>query len=537
MSGREPEDEPNADAPRTLSGLLLRGKPARRVEEAAADDAGQMNLLFSSAPQTEQPARSRVNEPRVNEEESAPPTLKAEAPRAAAAREWKIWTVRALVGDVRQSLEVAYDEVWVQGEVSNCRPAPSGHLYFTLKDGDAQLAVVMFRRQAQLMRFAVRDGMEVLARGRISMYEQRGQLQLIAETLEPRGAGSLQLAFEQLKAKLLAEGLFEQERKRPLPQFPQRVGVITSPAGAVVHDIIRVIRRRHACLDLLIYPAVVQGPECAGSVIDGLRWFNRAQSEGGAAAVDVIVIARGGGSLEDLAGFNDEALAREIAVSRLPVVSAVGHETDFTIADFVADLRAPTPSAAAELITAAQHRIEERVHGLAERLDRAVRYQMILRRQRYARLSAPEMLARVRQSIDRRGQVLDDARRRLDAAQAQRFEVAQRKSVELRQRLERHDPRVELLRARHRVESAERAMMPLVAARIARERGRVRQAEARLGALSPLGVLRRGYALVYSAAGHLLRDAAETAPGEVIRARFERGEISARVVEAEGEKK
>ena len=251
-----------------------------------------------------------------------------------------------------------YEDVWVEGEISNCRPAPSGHLYFTLKDGDSQLSVVMFRRQAQLLRFQPHDGLAVLARGRISLFEQRGQLQLIAETLEARGAGALQFAFEQLKARLLAEGLFDAERKRPLPAFPQRIGVVTSPAGAVVHDIIRVIRRRHACLDLLIYPAVVQGPECAASVAAGIRWFNQMQQEREGYKVDLILVARGGGSLEDLAGFNEESLALAIAGSELPVVSAVGHETDFTIADFVADLRAPNAFRSSGPITAAQHRIE-----------------------------------------------------------------------------------------------------------------------------------------------------------------------------------
>ena len=261
----------------------------------------------------------------------------------------------------------------MEGEISNCRPAPSGHIYFTLKDGEAQLPVVVFRRQALLLRFKPQDGLAVLARGRVSVYESRGQLQLIAERLEPRGAGALQRAFEQLKARLLAEGLFAALMRKYgyFPAFPQCVGVVTSTSGAVLHDIVKVIRRRHARLHLLVYPATVQGPACAASVAAGIRWFN--QNPG---RVDLIVIARGGGSIEDLAGFNDEALARTIAESDLPVVSAIGHETDFTIADFVADLRAPTPSAAAELITAAQHRIEERVQALDARARRAIRYQL-----------------------------------------------------------------------------------------------------------------------------------------------------------------
>ena len=316
--------------------------------------------------------------------------------------ERRVWSVRDLVGDVREHIEAGYADLWVEGEVSNCRLAPSGHLYFTLKDGEAQLPVVIFRRQAMLLRFKPPqqelDGLAVLVKGRISVYETRGQLQLIGETLEPRGAGALQLAFEQLKARLLAEGLFDAARKRPLPGFPRCVGVITSLNGAVVRDIVTIIRRRHARLNLLIYPAAMQGPNCSSTVAAGIRWFNAHPGK-----ADLIILARGGGSIEDLAGFNNEALARTIAASKLPVVSAIGHETDFTIADLVADLRAPTPSAAAELVTAAQHRIDERVEMLERRLHRAIRFQLLDARQRLARLSADSLLQRLRDGVGRRG--------------------------------------------------------------------------------------------------------------------------------------
>ena len=285
-----------------------------------------------------------------------PPGEDADEPKRVV--EKRVWTVRGIVADVRGRIEGGYGEVWVEGEISNCRPAISGHLYLTLKDGEAQLPVVLFRRQAQLLRFRPTAGMAVLARGRLSVYEGRGELQLIAEVLEPRGAGALLVAFEQMKARLAAEGLFRAERKRSLPPFPKCVGVITSTSGAVLHDIVTVVKRRHGRLNLLVYPAAVQGPGCAASITAGLRWFNRHPER-----VELILVARGGGAPEDLAGFNDEALARAIAASELPVISAVGHETDFTIADFVADLRAPTPSAAAEMMTERQHRIEERVGG------------------------------------------------------------------------------------------------------------------------------------------------------------------------------
>src|SRR5215469_11292521 len=297
-------------------------------------------------------------------------TPAAEPPKAQKT-ERRIWTVADLVATIRRQVESTHTDLWVEGEISNCRPAPSGHIYFTLKDGEAQLPVVLFRRQASLLRFRPADGLAVLVRGRVSVYETRGQLQLIAETMEPRGAGALQLAFEQLKARLLAEGLFDASRKRPLPAYPRCVGIVT------------VVRRRHARLNLMVYPAIMQGNASPDSVAKGIRWFNR-HSE----LVDAIILARGGGSLEDLAGFNDEALARTIAASKLPVVSAIGHETDFTIADFVADLRAPTPSAAAEIITAMQHRVEERIDALDARARRAIHHRFLQAERRYSRLSA-----------------------------------------------------------------------------------------------------------------------------------------------------
>jgi exodeoxyribonuclease VII large subunit len=278
---------------------------------------------------------------------------------------------------------------------------------------------VLFARKAPMLRFTPEDGMEILLRGKLSVYEQRGQMQLIAETLEPVGAGALQIAFEQLKARLAAEGLFAAERKRPLPPFPHCVGIITSPAGAVIRDFLNVSNRRHAGLDVLLFPATVQGDTAVHELIAGLAYFNRMRN------VEVIVLARGGGSLEDLAAFNDERLARAIAASTLPVVSAVGHETDFTIADFVADLRAPTPSAAAELITAAQHRVGEQVAEHTQRLARAVRYQLMLARQHLGALPAPPALAaRFADRLNRREQVLDQLRFRLEATTRNTFHFA-----------------------------------------------------------------------------------------------------------------
>ncbi|HZY63659.1 MAG TPA: exodeoxyribonuclease VII large subunit [Edaphobacter sp.] len=438
----------------------------------------------------------------------------------------RIWTVRDLVIDVRRRLEGGYPDLWVEGEISNFRSAPSGHIYFTLKDGEAQLPVVLFRRQAQLLRFRPADGLAVLVRGRISIYEGRGQLQLIAETMEPRGAGALQLAFEQLKARLLAEGLFDASRKRPLPAFPRCVGVITSPAGAVIHDIVTVARRRHARINLLVYPATMQGPTCCTTVAAGIRYFNAHPS-----LVDIIVLARGGGSLEDLSGFNDEALARVIAESKIPIVSAVGHETDFTIADFAADLRAPTPSAAAELVTAAQHRIEEQIQNLATRIDRAGRYHLLLARQHFAQLSSEAVLNRLRDNISRHDQRIDELGLRLNAAVAWRNSRDETRLAALSARLHRQNIAVRIATMHRGLEDANARLLRGSTQIAARKQIRLNHAASRLEALSPLAVLSRGYALVYSQQGALLRSGAQAVPGDDIRVRLAEGSLTAKVLD------
>lgn len=492
--------------PPTLASLRAgRGKPRSSPTPDPAPDPAQATLSLFDVASSPAPEAPVVQSP--------PPTP-----------ERRIWTVADLVGSIRQQIESTHTDLWVEGEISNCRPAPSGHLYCTLKDADAQLPVVLFRRQAQLLRFRPTDGLAVLVRGRISVYESRGQLQLIAETMEPRGAGSLQLAFEQLKARLLAEGLFDASHKRPLPPFPRTIGIVTSPAGAVIRDIVTVVRRRHARLNLLVYPAVMQGTSSPGSVAAGIRWFNRNPG-----LVDLILIARGGGSTEDLSAFNDEALARIIAASHLPIVSAIGHETDFTIADFVADLRAPTPSAAAELITATQHHIEDRIDALSFRARRAIRLHLLEARQRYARLSAPTVLRRLSDSIDRRGQRIDELSLRLDRAAHRRLRLPAERLRLLTERLQRQDISSRLAASHRRIERAEARLNRAATETLSRRRARLQAATVRLQVLSPLSVLARGYALVYTENGALLRSATETAPGQTIRARLASGTLSAQV--------
>jgi exodeoxyribonuclease VII large subunit len=437
----------------------------------------------------------------------------------------RIWPVHELVEQVCEFVEQRYLDVWVEGEISNLRPAPSGHLYFSLKDAEAQLPVVLFRRQAALLRFRPEDGLHVLARGKVSVYQQRGQLQLVAETLEPVGAGSLQLAFEQLKERLKAEGLFNMERKRPLPAFPRTVGVVTSPTGAVIRDFLNIVNRRHSALHVLIYPVPVQGESAPAEIEGALRQLNAS------GLVDVIVVARGGGSLEDLAAFNSERLARAIAASRLPVVSAVGHETDFTIGDFVADLRAPTPSAAAELITEAQHKVAERVASLSLRLDRAARFQLLQNRQRLGGLRVERAEWRMRAALQRLEQRLDDGVFRLESAMSGRLAQSQRRIAELGVYVLRHDPRRLLAGVRERLATDQARLDRALERLLLASSGQWNAAQARLHALSPFEVLERGYALVQDAHGMVVRSSAQLAPGDLIHTRLGAGSFESRVTE------
>ncbi len=435
----------------------------------------------------------------------------------------RIWTVRDLVGAARTQLEREYTDVWVEGEISNYRPAESGHLYFTLKDDAAQIRVVMFRSQARLLRFKPDNGMHVTARGRVTIYEGRGELQISAEFLEPKGAGALQIAFEQLKAKLQAEGVFDAARKKPIPRLPKRIGVVTSPRGAALQDILKIIRRRHESVGVVIYPAQVQGDVAAAEVSAGIRYFNRARN------VDVIVVARGGGSVEDLAAFNEEGLARVVAASQIPVISAIGHETDFTIIDFVADLRAPTPSAAAELVIESKHQIDEQVESLHRRLGRAVRYQLILARQELTDLAQHGAFARTIDLVRRRQQRVDDLSHRM--ASAERDLISRyRRSLDLATAGLRHrDLRRVLSGVRRDLDARATALASSGQRLLLKLHARMDHADARMRSLSPLAVLERGYALVFDASGNLIKDAIQVREGDSITARLARGRVEATV--------
>ena len=437
----------------------------------------------------------------------------------------KVWTPRELVAALRTAIEQGFGDVWLQGEISNFRPADSGHLYFTIKDDAAQLRVVMFRMKAQLLRFRPENGMQVVARGRVSLYEQRGELQLMAEYLEPQGAGAWQVAFEQLKAKLAVEGLFDQDRKKPLPLLPRRIGVVTSPRGAAIQDILNILRRRHESVAILIYPAQVQGADAAAEVSAGVKFFNRAR--GKEVAVDVIIVARGGGSLEDLAAFNDEGLARVIAASEVPVISAVGHETDFTIADFVADLRAPTPSAAAEIVIQSKHSLDEQVANLRQRLGRAARYRILVAQKALTEMAQHQVFARMADAIARRQQRADDLTYRLAAGYERSLRAARQRIDVASARLRHFDLRRVFAGLRREIDTQQQGLAAALRHFMGQRRAWLEQSAASLDQLSPLKVLERGYALVFDANGALLKDPAQVTDGDPITARLARGILPA----------
>lgn len=434
-----------------------------------------------------------------------------------------MWIVRELVAAVRTNVEREYSDIWVEGEISNFRAHDSGHLYFTLKDEASQLRAVMFRSQARLLRFRPEDGMQVVLRGRVTVYEGRGELQLSAEYLEPKGAGALQVAFEQLKAKLEAEGLFDASRKKPIPLLPRHIGVVTSPQAAALRDILNILRRRHHTVNILIYPAQVQGDLAAAEVSAGVKYFNRAKN------VDVILVARGGGSAEDLAAFNHEGLARTVAGSQIPVISAVGHETDFTIIDFVADLRAPTPSAAAEMVIRSRQEIEEQAEGLRLRLARAVRYRLLMAKQTLTEAAQHGAFARMMDGINQRQQRLDDLNFRLEKAERRLIEQHRRRWERAAAAVRHYDVRRVLAGIGQELVSSKAALTSAIKTSLFRNRSRLEQIEHQLKALSPVAILERGYALVFDAAGKLVKDSAQVQSGDEISARLAKGTVTARV--------
>jgi exodeoxyribonuclease VII large subunit len=441
--------------------------------------------------------------------------------------ERRIYKVAELSRLIREKLEVSFTDIWVQGEISNFRPAASGILYFTLKDETAQLRCVCFRQQARYLKFRPEDGLAVLARGKISVYEARGEYQLYVEFLEPQGVGALQLAFEQLKKKLAAEGLFDESRKRPLPKLPRRIGIITSPTGAVIQDMIRILRRRFENLHLIVYGVPVQGEGAADKIVEALRYFNATPPDGN--PMDVLIVARGGGSLEDLWAFNEERLVRAIAASAVPVISAVGHETDFTIADFVADLRAPTPSAAAELVIETKQQYQRQIATLEEALQRAVDYHLLTLRHTLIELATHRGFRTLRSLLSESAQRSDDAANRLVEAGREALRKARRRWESQNTFLVHFDLRGKQQRDRMRLDRDVASLGHHARILLVRRRARFASLDVQLQSLSPRRILDRGYAIAFDPVGKVLKDAAAVSPGERMTVRLARGAVEAEV--------
>ena len=459
------------------------------------------------------------------EDEAARPTTDDSRPTTdtpVAAR--RVLTVTELTVRVRDLLESEFVEVWVEGELSNARVWNTGHLYFTLKDSAAQIRGVMFRSALRSLKFKPADGLRVVARGRVSVYEPKGEYQLVCEHLEPHGLGALQLAFDQLKKRLQEEGLFDTARKRALPSLPRKIGIVTSLDGAAIRDIIKVLRRRYANAHLVVRPTRVQGEGAAAEIARALHAIGRV------AGVDVVIVGRGGGSIEDLWAFNDEVVARAIAASPVPVISAVGHEADVTIADLVADLRAPTPSAAAELVVSRKDEFCGRIDGLEDRLRAAARGRVQGLSRRVHMLSGRSALAGYRGRVAMRGRHAAELTHALARVMRATFAARERRIQQLRRQLETFDLGRRLAGFRTRLVTGRGALEKAITARQHRADSQLRDGARRLEAMSPLAVLGRGYAVAWNAdRTRVLRAASDVATGDAVRVTLAKGELQCQV--------
>jgi exodeoxyribonuclease VII large subunit len=480
----------------------------------------------------------------------------------------RVLTVSELTGKVRDLLTKNFTDIWVEGEISNCREAQSGHVYCTLKDDRAQIKMVCFKTQLRTMKFRPEDGLHVTVRGSLSVYESRGEYQIYVETIEPVGLGALQLAFEQLKKRLEAEGLFSQERKKPLPILPSRIGLVTSPSGAAVRDVVRILRRRFPNVCLSLYPVRVQGDGASKEIVEALRHFNRK------ASVDVIILARGGGSIEDLWSFNEEIVARAILASTIPIISGVGHETDFTIADFVADVRASTPSAAAELVVQTRREFDKHIADLQENLASLIRYRLLDSSRRVHELAGRRGFRRPLDLLRQQRQRADDMTARLTHGLRARVEQSRKRFTGAHVRIVTFDFRAKMNAMRRRVDAHEARLGNGLRGKIATARKRftvwhlrilsfdftkkisayqrrlekrdaelavridrqLRSKHERLARLrlqleerSPLRVLERGYAIATDAAGHILKSVEGINLGDVVTVQLRHGQLSTQV--------
>lgn len=482
--------------------------------------------------------------------------------------ERQIFTVSDLTARIRDLLARNFTDIIVQGEISNCRPAASGHIYFTLKDDRAQIRCVLFKQQQRGMKFRPEDGLKASVRGSISVYEARGEYQVYVESLEPLGRGALQLAFEQLKKKLEAEGLFDPACKKPLPLLPSRIGLITSPTGAAVRDVVRILKRRFPNVHLTLYPVLVQGEGAASQIIEALAHFSRTRS------ADVILLVRGGGSIEDLWSFNEESLARAIAACAIPVISGVGHETDFTIADFAADVRASTPSAAAELVVQTRREFDKHVADLLDNLDSLIHYKLLVLLRRVHELTRrtgfrrpQDLLRQNRQRSDEMASRLvlglrarvNESHKRLTNAQVRiarvdlrarvaafrkrtselearlgfdlraRLETSRRRYMAAHLRIASFDFRVKMAALRLRLEKLSHGLVSSTERKIRLKRESWQRVALQLQERSPLQLLERGYAIATDDAGNILRDVDQVSLGDQVKVQLRRGRLTTEV--------
>jgi exodeoxyribonuclease VII large subunit len=435
----------------------------------------------------------------------------------------QILTVSQLTRRVKELLETQVSYIWVSGEISNWRVSPAGHAYFTLKDKECQVDAVMFRGKLMKLKFGPENGLEVVTFGLITVYERRGNYQIICDEMHPKGVGALQLAFEKLKKQLEEEGLFDPEHKKPLPLLPRRIGIVTSPTGAAIRDILNVINRRFANVHILLHPARVQGEEAAEEIVEGIRALEEI-------GVDVMIVGRGGGSLEDLWPFNEEIVVRAIYAAKTPIISAVGHEIDFTLSDFVADMRAPTPSAAAELVVREQEALLENVRQMRRSLGKGLRSRLERVRNRLNLARSSYVFRRPEELVRQRRQLVDELRMRMENEVIDRTRVSRRRVDHAARSLVLLSPMNRVRRARDDFRGLYRRLGQSGAGAVQRARNRMLPLVAQLDALSPLAVLSRGYALVRKVPGHeIVRDARQLARGDQVEIRLGKGSATAAV--------
>ena len=434
-----------------------------------------------------------------------------------------IFTVSRLNQTVRLLLEREVGQVWISGEISNFTQPASGHWYFTLKDDTAQVRCAMFRNSNRRVTFRPQHGQQILVRASITLYEPRGEYQIIVESMQPAGEGLLQQKYEQLKAKLAAEGLFDQQSKQPLPSPAHCVGVITSKTGAALHDILHVLKRRDPSLPVVIYPTAVQGEDAPGQIVRAIALANSRQE------CDVLIVGRGGGSLEDLWSFNDERVARAIFDSQIPIVSAVGHETDVTIADFVADLRAPTPSAAAEMVSRNQLELLRQLQSGQQRLEMAMDYYLANRTRRFTQLEHRLQQQHPQLRLARQQTVLERLRQRMTYALDTQLKRSGQRQQRMLQRLNQHSPQPRIHRAQNRVQQLEYRLAQLISARLSATRERFGNTVTHLEAVSPLSTLARGYSVTTATDGNVLKQTKQVKAGDVLTTRLMDGWVESEV--------